>query len=134
MTTKPIYALFKHFSKIFNVTIEGKVTGEYEVVCGFLCSSIITGGILIWTLPNMVLFFLSPFLIVFGILLLFDDIFPYGRQPYMASEAGGFITGVAISIIAFFSGFIFFLVSLAVLISVAKLARRFLIRNKRMFP
>jgi hypothetical protein len=102
----------------------GKPAGRYEMISGFLCSILIFGGFLSINLMGWEWFFVGAFLVVMGLLLLIDDLFPYGRQPYMASESGGLIAGLVAYVISFAQGLVHWALLAAFLISAAKIIRR----------
>ncbi len=102
----------------------GKTIGEQEVVGGFSCASLIAGGLVIWAAPGWAVS--APILIVFGLLAFIDDIVPYGRQPHLASESGGFMVGILAVAVSFFSGFLVWLLAVAALLTAIKFAPRVL--------
>ena len=110
-----------------------KITGEYEVISGFLCGLLIFGGFLVWTVPGILPTIFGPILVLFGVLLLLDDAFPYGRQPHLMSESGGFIAGFIVVVLSalFIPGFIPRLLAIAVLLSGIKLMIRLLRKLKK---
>ncbi len=111
-----------------------KITGEYEVVSGFLCGILVLGGLLVWTVPGIYWPIAGPVLLIFGVLMLLDDAFPYGRQPHLMSEAGGFIAGFLAVISSSILGLILWLLAPSVLLSVVKLTIRLLRKMQKERP
>jgi len=99
----------------------GKIIGEHEVVGGFLGAALVVGGFLAWNYLGLLWFITAPFLIVLGLLLLIDDVYPYGRQPYLMSESGGFIAGCILTVVSVFYGVVGWVLSTAFFLSVIKL-------------
>ena len=101
----------------------GKVTGEYEVFSGFLSGILLTGGFAVWLIPQSPWSLAGPVMIVVGIISLLDDSLPYGRQPHLMSELGGFFAGFIVAVISamFVAGSIFWLMPIVSGITVLKL-------------
>jgi hypothetical protein len=106
----------------------GKMTGEYEVLSGFLIGVIIWGGLLIWIVPGIFWPITGPVLVLFGVLLLFDDAYPYGRQPHLTSESGGFLAGFVVVLVSaiYNPAFVPWVLAVAVFFSAIKLLIRLL--------
>ncbi|MBN2330679.1 MAG: hypothetical protein JXC85_02590 [Candidatus Aenigmarchaeota archaeon] len=104
----------------------GKVTGEREVVSGFLPGTLMTGGLALWIMPDFWLSLAGPALIIVGLLSLLDDVFPYGRQPYLMSELGGFFAGFIVAAISsiFVAGTILWLLAVVFVITIIKMSLR----------
>lgn len=98
----------------------GKISGEYEIISGFLSGVLVLTGLLTWTVFQFAWSFAAPVLIIIGVLSFFDDIFPYGRQPHLMSESGGFIAGCIIAGLSFIYGFTAWLLSLVILFEAIK--------------
>jgi hypothetical protein len=98
----------------------------YEAISGFLSGILITGGVNVWNIPELFWFITGPLLVIFGLLLLLDDFFPFGRQPHLGGEAGGFIAGFAlvIAIAMLIPVCISWLLAITVTLSVVKLIIR----------
>ncbi len=101
----------------------GKVTGEWEVLSGFLSGILMTGGLVVWAGPDFFWSALGPVCIAIGIISLFDDTFPFGRQPHLMSELGGFFAGIiAVTISAMFiAGSIYWLLAIVLILVLIKL-------------
>jgi hypothetical protein len=109
----------------------GKVTGEYEVIFGFSSGLLVFGGFLVWIFPGILPTILGPVLMIIGFLVLLDAAFPYGRQPHLMSESGGFVAGlIAVTASALVPGSIYWLLGTGVLFSAIKLVMM-LWRKKR---
>jgi hypothetical membrane protein len=106
----------------------GKVTGEYEVLSGFLSGILLTGGFALWLVPQFLWSLAGPLLIIVGIISLLDDSFPCGRQPHLMSELGGFFAGFIVAVISavFVAGSIFWLMPIVACITAVKLLLRVL--------
>jgi hypothetical protein len=70
-------------------------------------------------------FLIAPFLIVLGFLILIDDMMPIGRQPYMACLSGSFAAGCAVTVISYFSGFMGWVILIALVLAAARILGRF---------
>ena len=109
----------------------GKVTGEYEVIFGFSSGLLVFGGFLVWVFQGILPTYLGPALMIIGFLVLLDVAFPYGRQPHLMSEGGGFAAGlIAVTASALLPGSIYWLLGIGLFLSAIKLVMM-LWRKKR---
>ena len=96
----------------------GKVTGEYEVICGFSNGLLMFGGFLVWVYPGILPAITGPFLLIVGVLLMLDVAYPYGRQPHLMSEGGGMIAAfVAVVASAVVPGSIYWLLAIGICVA-----------------
>jgi len=112
-------------------SVGGKITSNYNIIGGLIAGCIISGGLLSWTIPGLFWLIASPLIITFGVLLLLDDVLPYGRQPHLGSELGGFIAGIVITVSSFYAGFFPWVLVLAVLAGIIRLAPKLLMGRWR---
>lgn len=104
----------------------GKVTGEREVLSGFLSGILMTGGFALWLIPHFWWSLAGPFMIIVGMLSLMDDAYPYGRQPFLISMLVGFSAGLVVAVISaiFVAGSIFWLLPIVFVITIIKISLR----------
>ena len=104
----------------------GKVTGEREILSGFLSGILMTGGFALWLLPYFWWSLVGPFMIIVGLLSLMDDAYPYGRQPFLTSMLAGFSAGIIVAVISaiFVFGSIFWLLPTVFVIVIIKILLR----------
>lgn len=104
----------------------GKVTGEREVLSGFLSGILMTGGFALWLLPFFWWSLSGPFMIIVGMLSLMDDAYQYGRQPFLVSMLAGFSAGLifAVIFVMFVAGSIFWLLPVVFVITLVKISMR----------
>ena len=112
-------------------SVGGKITSNYNIIGGLIAGCIISGGLLSWTIPGVFWLMASPIIIVFGVLLVLDDALPYGRQPHLGSEAGGFMAGIVIVILAFYTVLFPLVLVLAILAGIIRLAPKLLMGRWR---
>jgi hypothetical protein len=103
----------------------GKPFSYGELITGFLCGVLIVGGIFAFTLPGIFWSVAAWLILIFGILTLLDDIFPYGHQPNLGCELGGLTLGTSAVMVSFFIGFLPFLLALGVTLTIIKLVLKF---------
>ncbi len=105
----------------------GKAVSENDAFFGFVAGILITGALFIWLLTDI--FWAVPLLLfVIGMLTMLDTIYPYGRQLFAFSWAGGIITGCIAVVFANAYGYIYWLTATAALVFLlhilAKIVRR----------
>jgi hypothetical protein len=101
-----------------------------ELFSGFLSGILVIGGLIAW-LSGGLPWPASLALAVAGLINFMDDVFPYGRQPFLATWTGGFIAGCAALIIASFYGAMLWLLAAAAVLFAFKIGLKVLGRREQ---
>jgi len=95
----------------------GKAVSENDALFGFVAGILIMGALFIWLLTD-ILWAVPSALFVMGMIVVFDTIFPYGRQLFAISWLGGIIAGCFAVLFTNAYGFMYWLLATAALVFV----------------
>lgn len=100
-----------------------RIASPGDMVSGFIAGVLIIGSIVAWGFMDL-LFPLAAGACVLGAVVLMDAVFPFGRQPYLASFFGGFLAGCGAVIAASAFSVTLWLLLLVSLLAVLKLGAK----------
>jgi len=92
-----------------------KPVGGHDVLSSFVTGILILGGLFMWLLTTIP-WFVTLAVFLMGLLNLLDDMFPYGRQPFIVTYIGGFSVGCFTLVILNAFGFMLWLITASALI------------------